>query len=364
MNAFFYRKHGGPRVDEFGELPKPEFDNLTTQLGIKVLSSSLNPADYKQRTGGSTTYLIKSKRPAIHGFDFAGVVVSKGSEVEEFNKDDVVFGMVKGVSKGSMAEYLVVESSICAKIPDGISPNEAVGIPLVGITSVLAFRSCGLTEYDEITKPRILILGGAGGIGSCAIQLAKGLYNASFVAVTASPGDKTELCTKLGADLVVNYRKDPKLTALAEEQPFDLIFDTVGSLKIASRYVKEGGATVSIAISPTIEALREWVTHSGEDNLVYGAKSLIFSKFGKGVLNRVTGATSLRKKLTKRKVIYNHVIGRGDGDIMAILKQELENENLKPVIDKIFPMKDCLEAMKYLESGKAAGKVIIEIASI
>lgn len=362
MNALFYRKHGGPGVDVYDELPKPSFESLKTQLGIKVLAASLNPVDFKQRSGGVTSYLIKSKWPIIHGFDFAGVVISKGSEVKDFDVDDVVFGMVKGVSKGSVAEYMIVESSVCVKIPDGITAAEAASVPLVGITSVLAFRSCGLKENDETSKPRVLILGGAGGVGTCAIQLAKGLYNASFIAVTASPGDKTELCTKLGADLVVNYREDPKLTALAEEEPFDLIYDTVGSLKTALTYVKEGGATVSIAISPTVEGLREWVTDSGETNLAYGAKSLFFSKFGKVVINRVVGATSLRNKLAKRKVTYNHVVGRGNGEIMAILKTELENGNLKPVIDKIYPLKDCLDAMKYLETGKAAGKVVIQIA--
>ena len=116
-------------------------------------------------------------------------------------------------------------AAVCARKPRGVAHFEAASLPLVSITAVKAFRSCGLVERrrgggDDAdgSGPRVFVTGGAGGVGTAAIQLAKLLFGASHVATTASPGAKTELCRRLGADRVVNYREERKKACQAKKR--------------------------------------------------------------------------------------------------------------------------------------------------
>lgn len=200
------------------------------------------------------------------------------------------------------------------------------------------------------------------GVGSNAIQLAKGLYGATFVATTASPGAKTEFVKGLGADLVVNHREADLVSQLQGVEPFDVVYDCVGDLKRAIPVIKDGGRAVSIAMVPTTEALTEFITSAGDAlGVMYGAKSILFSSVGGAIVNRLLGATSLRNKLGKRGIKYNHVIGGGSGELMAILKKEIEEGRLRAVIDKEFDLAEGIKAIEYIESGRAAGKVVISV---
>ena len=200
------------------------------------------------------------------------------------------------------------------------------------------------------------------GVGSNAIQLAKGLYNATFVATTASPGAKEEMVKQLGADLVVNHREKDLVSQLQGVEPFDVVFDCVGDLNRALSVIKDGGRAVSIAMVPTVEALNEFIGSAGDAlSVMYGAKSILASSVGAAIVNRVLGATSLRAKLGKRGIKYNHVIGCGSSALMEILKKEIEEERLKPVIDKEFKLSQGIEAIAYIESGRAAGKVVLSV---
>mmetsp|Transcript_17442 Transcript_17442/g.21479 ORF Transcript_17442/g.21479 Transcript_17442/m.21479 type:complete len:367 (-) Transcript_17442:313-1413(-) len=362
MLATFYRKFGGPSVDEVGQLPKPTKDDLVPgKLLLKVHASSLNPADYKQRSGGVTRFLVKQKFPMVYGFDFVGTVVGtpKGAE-SGFSDGDVVFGMVKGLNRGSLAEYMIVDEEICVLKPENVKDIDAASVPLVGITAVKAFRKCGLREYDPSEKkPRVLVTGGAGGVGSCAIQLAKHLYNASFVATTASPGAKTELVKRLGADHVVNYREESIEEVFKDEPPFDAIFDCVGDVYKTLSVLAPGGGVVSIDTAPTAESVMEWVEESGVTAVVPGVKGFLGSSIGAAIFNRLSGATKIRNILAKKNGIYNSVIGTGNGRIMTILAKEMENDRLTGVIDTVYPLKDGLKAIAHIESGRTAGKIVL-----
>jgi len=362
MNAVFHRRFGGHEVDEFGNLPKPTKDDLKPgKLILKVHASSLNPADYKQRSGAQR-FLIKISLPVVYGFDFCGTVIAtpEGHQ-SSFSEGDVVFGMVKGIRRGSLAEYMIVDEDVCVLKPESVSDEDAASIPLVAITAVKAFRKCGLKEYDPDGKrPRVLVTGGAGGVGSCAIQLAKNLYNASFVATTASPGKKTELVKGLGADHVVNYREENVADVFQNEPPFDAIFDCVGDLYKTLPLLAEGGGVVSIDTAPTAEAVAEWVQESKPEGVTFGVRGFLESSLGKGIFNRLTGATKVRNIVGKNGGKYNHVIGCGNSEIMGIVAKEMENGRLRAVIDTVYPLSQGLQAIEHIESGRTAGKVVLD----
>lgn len=195
--------------------------------------------------------------------------------------------------------------------------------------------------------------------GSCAIQLAKHLYKASFVATTASPGKKTELCKELGADHVVNYREESIEEVFKDEEPFDAIFDCVGDVHKTLSVLAPGGGVVSIDASPTAEALQDWLKDSGITGVTFGVKGFVNSPFGTTVFNRITGATKIRNILAKKQGTFEHVIGTGSGEIMAILAKEMENGGLRAVVDTVYELHDGLKAIEHIESGRTAGKIVI-----
>merc|ERR1719316_1758743 len=128
--------------------------------------------------------------------------------------------MIRGLpqaDRGTLAEYVLVESDICARRPPSVPHTGCASTPLVAITAVKMLRACGCKEQPAPGEsgPRVFITGGAGGVGSIAIQLALKMFGASFVATTASPGAKTDLCTRLGANRVVNYRNEDFAQVLA-----------------------------------------------------------------------------------------------------------------------------------------------------
>ena len=173
--------------------------------------------------------------------------------------------MVKGLAKGSAAEYLLVDGEACARKPPNVSFDHAASVSLVAATAVLAFRTCGLQEIGASRRdgPRVLITRGSGGVGTCAIQLAKEMFGASFVATTAS-GAKAETCRDLGADWVVDFRVESVAAALTsdeEAQRFDAIIDCSGEAAAlaAAPLLRRGGALCSISAAPTKEAVREWI---------------------------------------------------------------------------------------------------------
>lgn len=366
MLACYYSKYGGPEVDEVGRIPAPSADDLKEgQVLLEVWASSLNPADYKQRSGAQKV-ILKSEFPQVYGFDFSGQVVA--SKSSDWVAGDEVFGMCKGLRRGGLAEFFVVDGDICARKPAGVSHAQAAGVPLVGITAVGMLRKCGLKDGDPDGRaPRVLVLGGAGGVGACAIQLAKGLFGASFVATTASAGPKTEFVTSLGADRVVNYREDDFAKVLHSDddaERFDAILDCMGDAKRCPPLLKSGGGLVSIAASPTVLCLREFLVASDTasfQHITFGVQGFLTSGIGGSIFDRVTGAHSLRAKCRKHGGTYEHVIGTGNKEIVDILAKELASGALKPTIDKVYPLEDALQALKHIEGGHTTGKVIVAV---
>eukprot|EP00924_Labyrinthula_sp_SR-Ha-C_P011196 snap_masked-scaffold_48-processed-gene-0.25-mRNA-1 protein AED:0.07 eAED:0.07 QI:0/-1/0/1/-1/1/1/0/359 len=356
MKAFFYEGRYF-RKEKVGLVKLlEEIDLKPGQLLLEVKCAALNPLDYKVRGAPFLPIISRSKNlvsPVVHGFDFCGKVLSQKQTSGKFENGDFVFGMIKGLHIGTCAERIIVEEDICALKPENISYEEAASIPLVGITSIQCFETS-----KQLDKPRVLVLGGSGGVGSVFIQLAKNLFNASFIATTSS-GRKKELCEKLGADLVIDYKKDPELETIKEEE-FDFILHARGDVLPAFNLIKEGGTICSLTYAPTAEGIKDCLINSGSySEIISPIRWFLNSSFGNSLLNLITGASKLKKKLRKKRAHWTSIMAYGNGERMKTIAKEMEEGRLRAVIDKVYKIDDAVEAMKHLEEGHAAGKVLI-----
>jgi len=384
MTACFYPHHGtAPQVASVGRIPRPPRPGAG-QLLVKVHCASLNPADWKSAEGGQKA-LLSFDWPRVYGFDFSGTVAEVGSDdtptpdgkvspapgTGGFQPGDNVFGMIRGLpqrDRGTLAEFVLVDADICALCPPDVSHQDCASVPLVGITAVKMLRSCGLSPVDHVESgvgPRVLVTGGAGGVGSIAIQLAKAMFGASFVATTASPGAKTELCRGLGADVVVNYRETTVDAALASSQEadlFDAVLDCTGEATRCVSLVKSGGGLCSILVGATIDCLRTWMDEARLDPSVVTCCVYPFlrSNIG-GWFVEAGGGRSLTQACRRRGCTYAHVIGTGNGAIMREIAQLMAAGRVRAVIDRQFTLSNAVDALEYQKDGHAAGKVVVNI---
>ncbi|XP_074295985.1 2-methylene-furan-3-one reductase [Silene latifolia] len=305
MKAWVYQEYGSVDVLKLE-------DNVTVpdlkpdQVLVKVVAAALNPVDFKRRLGKFKA--SDSPLPTVPGYDVAGVVVKVGSDVKEFNVGDEVYGDIneKALDEpkqfGSLAEYTAVEEKLLAVKPKSLDFAQAAGLPLAIETAYEGLEKAGFSAGMSI-----LVLGGAGGVGSLVIQLAKQVFSASKVAATASTG-KQEFLKSIGTDLAIDYTTE-KFEELREK--FDVVYDAVGEGEKAVKAVKEGGSVVVLTGAVTPPGFRFVVTSNGQ--------------------------------------------------VLKKLNPFLENGLVKPVLDPKgpFPFNKVDQAFTYLESNRATGKVVI-----
>merc|ERR1740130_1604127 len=250
MKALIFEKFGPVEtVMKMGTVPVPSQVPEGFIL-VKVHAASLNPIDKMRITGGLKALRGEDVWPAVVGYDVAGVVESVGAKVDAFAAgDEVVARMQSGpMLPGAVCEYSLVDVKTAAKKPAGVSFTDAASFPLAGETALQALRLGGVGPGSKV-----FISGGAGGVGTLAIQMAK-ILGAELVATTASPGEKTDLCKALGADVVVNYREEKFEETLKD---YDAAFDTTNESHKCAAIMKKGsgGKIVTIAGNPTTESL-------------------------------------------------------------------------------------------------------------
>jgi NADPH:quinone reductase-like Zn-dependent oxidoreductase len=236
MKAAFIERHGGPEVLKYGDAPDPVA--APGQVVIDIHAASVNGADWKVRVGDYR----QSKFPYVLGRDFSGVVGAVGEGVEDLRVGDAVFGVCDAGQEGAYAEKIAVKAAIVAKKPDGLSHVNAAALALTGLTAMSAVEDTLRLQPGET----ILIHGGAGGVASFAIQLAK--HIGARVITTASAANH-DYVRKLGADEVIDYNADDFTRRVAN---CDAVFDTVGG-DVAQRsfaVLKPGGRAAFIASGP------------------------------------------------------------------------------------------------------------------
>jgi NADPH:quinone reductase-like Zn-dependent oxidoreductase len=233
MKAVYIEQFGGPEVVKFGDLPDPAA--AAGQVVVDAFAASVNGADWKVRAG----HYGKAAFPLVLGRDFSGVVSAVGQGVTDLRIGDEVFGVLEAGREGAYAEKIAIGAAIVAKKPSGLSHVDVAALALTGLTALCSVEDALKLKSGET----ILIQGGAGGVASFAIQLAKHL--GARVITTASAANLSYL-RGLGADQVIDYNTTDFTKAVSN---CDAVFDTVGG-DVATRsfsVLKPGGRAAFIA---------------------------------------------------------------------------------------------------------------------
>ena len=294
---------------------------------IEVKAAAINPID-KSIIIGNLQGMLPIPLPSTSAYDVSGIVVETGNEVSNFEIGDLVYSRVPQEQMGTLAEFVAVTSDAVSKKPGNISFEEAASLPLAGLTALQSLEYAGIKENDKV-----LIHAGSGGVGSFAIQYAKA--KGAYVYTTTSTGN-VEWVKELGADRVIDYKtEDYKNIA----KDVDIVFDTLGQNYSLESFevVKKGGRVVSV-VGPLDEA---------------SAKMFGMADYKLPV--ELANASS--EKNAEYKFIFMHPNGAHLNEI----KSMIEEEKIKPIIDKVYPFSDGIEAFTHLASGRAKGKIVIKI---
>src|SRR5215467_11099917 len=236
MKAAFIERYGGPEVLQYGDFPDPVAGS--GEVVVDIVAASVNAADWKVRLGEYK----HTKLPLIPGRDFSGVVSAIGEGVKDITVGDAVFGVCAAGQEGTYAEKVAVKAAIVARKPSGLSHVNAAALALTGLTAMSAIEDTLKLQPGET----ILIQGGAGGVASLAIQLAK--HIGAHVITTASAANHAYL-RDLGADEIIDYNAADFTRVVSN---CDAVFDTVGG-DVAQRsfaVLKPGGRAAFIASGP------------------------------------------------------------------------------------------------------------------
>lgn len=316
-----------PRPTEIDEPPVGDSDVL-----VDVAAASVNPLDVKIGEG-NLKQILPYRLPHPLGHDVAGTVRRIGPKVTEFAPGDDVYARVGDQNMGTFAERVTVAESDLAPAPAGLSPVEAASLPLVALTAWQALHEKGALQPGQ----RVLIHGGAGGVGSIAIQLAKTL--GAHVATTASAAN-ADLVHRLGADVVIDYRTEDFSTILSG---YDLVLDTIGgqTLDKSLTVLRPGGRAVSIAGPPD----PDFAAERGLNAVVRLAITLMSRR--------------IRKDAKKAGVAYRYLYMRPSGRQLREITGLVERGDLRPLVGRVFPFDQTPQAMQAVADGGVPGKVVI-----
>ena len=332
MKAFFITKYDKKTPLTFGERPMPALGE--NDVLIEMKAASLNPIDYKVKHG-DMKIILSYQFPLILGNDGAGVVSQIGSKVKLFQPgDEVYFRPDKNSGIGTLAEFFALNENDIALKPKNLTMEEAASIPLVGLTCWQIFKRANLQKGQKV-----FIQAGSGGIGTFAIQLAKHL--GLTVATTASTKN-FEMLKELGADILIDYKTQNFEDILKD---YDLVLNTQDqeTLIKSMKVLKPGGKIISISEPPDPQFAKElglnWILRMGVRFI----------------------SAKVRREAKKHKVEYSFLLMDSSGSQLQEITQLIESGIIKPVIDQVFPFEKTNEALAYLESGHAKGKVIVKV---
>ena len=332
MKAFIVDRYGSSDNVRAAEMPDPEVreNDVLVQVraaGVNLLDSKIRNGEFKQ--------ILPYRLPVILGNDVAGVVVRAGSRVRRFKPGDEVYARPGKDRIGAFAEFISIREDDLALKPEQLTMEEAASIPLVGLTAWQALIERGNLEKGQ----KVLIHAGSGGVGTFAIQLAK--HVGATVATTTSAAN-ADLVKRLGADVVIDYRKDDFEKLLDD---YDVVLNSLGSetLKKSLRVLKPGGKLISISGPPDPDFARE-----------------IGSPWILGPVMRVL-SYRIRRAAKRRHVSYSFLFMRANGDQLREITALIDSQIIHPVMDRVFPFESTAEAMAYLEKGRAKGKVVVKV---
>ena len=318
MKAVVYEKYGPPEVLKLKEVEKPVPGN--NEVLVKVHATVVTTGDIRIRKADpfmARTFndLLKPKRKIL-GMNFAGEIAGVGKTVKMFKEGDKVFGSTV-FEFGTYAEYVCIsENGVITTIPSNLKYEESAAVPFGALTSLHFLRKGNIKPGDKI-----LIYGASGSLGTAAVQLAK-YFGAEVTGVCSTVN--LDLVKSLGADKVIDYTKED----FAEiNQTYDIVYDTVGKISFFAglKTLKKGGVFLDAVHIPPLSVLQDlWI-------FITSSKKII-------------GGTSIEQKKD-----------------LEFLKDLIEKDKFKPVIDRSYSIEQISEAHRYVEKGHKKGNVVITI---
>jgi NADPH:quinone reductase-like Zn-dependent oxidoreductase len=321
VRAIVYHRYGGPENLELREIDRPM--PADSQVLVRVRAASVNPVDWHLMRGQPALArvifggLLRPKKHRV-GRDLAGVVEAVGSAVTTFKAGDEVFG----AAAGSFADLVVATEEQVERKPENVSVQEAAAVPIAGITALQALRDLANLREGQ----RLLVNGASGGVGSFAVQIAKA-WGATVTGVTST--HNVERVRAIGADEVVDYTRDD---FVAGGQRYDVVFDNVGNRSEGEleRITVPGGVVIQNGASGNTAQL---------------------------VLGMVVTAIRSRRS----PVTFKGFLARANRADLAVLRDLMETGKVKPLIDRSYRLDEIRDAVRYLETLHARGKVVITI---
>ena len=310
----------------FNKVSKPTAQE--NDVLIEVKAAAINPID-KSIILGNLQGMLPIPLPSTSAYDVSGIVVEIGNGVSDFEIGDFVYSRVPQEQMGTLAEFVAVTSDAVSKKPATISFEEAASLPLAGLTALQSLEYAGIKETD-----RVLIHAGSGGVGSFAIQYAKS--KGAYVYTTTSSSN-IEWVKELGADRVIDYKTED-YKSIAKD--LDIVFDTLGQNYSLESFevVKAGGIVVSV-VGPLDEASAK----------MFGMADYKLPE-------------ELAKASSEKDAAYKFIFMHPNGTHLNEIKSLVEDEKIQPIIDKVYPFSESVEAFTHLASGRAKGKIVIKIS--
>jgi NADPH:quinone reductase-like Zn-dependent oxidoreductase len=333
MKAFIVDRYGSSGDNlRAGDMPEPEVREH--DVLVEIHAAGVNALDFKIRAG-EFKLILPYRLPFILGNDVAGVVVRVGARVRKFKPGDEVYARPDKNRIGTFAEFISINEDDLAPQPKQLTMEEAAAVPLVGLTAWQALIEVANVQEGQ----KVFIHAGSGGVGTFAIQLAKHL--GATVATTTSAAN-IDLVKRLGADVVIDYRKDDFEEVLHD---YDVVLNSLDNetLKKSLRVLKPGGKLISISGPPDPGFAQE---------------------IGKPwILRPVTRVLShrIRKAAKRSQVSYSFLFMRASGDQLREITSLIDAGIIQPVMDRVFPFESTNEAMAYVEKGRAKGKVVVKV---
>jgi alcohol dehydrogenase len=325
----------GPLPDavRFAEAPLPAIGD--EDVLVKVQAAALNPIDYKV-IHGTLRAVMPLQFPSPLGFDCAGRIEAVGARVGDFAPGDAVYVRASRQRMGSLAEYLAVEARFVARAPQRLTAIEAASIPLVALTTVQGLVDRARAQPGQ----RALIHAGSGGLGTFAVQYAR--HELGLHVTTTTSSRNADWVAGLGADTVVAYDQQDYKALPAR---YDIVFDTLGGATTADSFkvLRRGGTVVSVAGPPDWSFARQ----------VGASAPLAAAMWTKGL------PMELRARLKGGR--YFRYLTESDGAQLTHVAGVIEAGKVKPVIDRVFAFDEAIEALQYLEAGRAKGKVVVAV---
>jgi len=332
MKAFIVDRYGKKGQGRIGEMPDPEMRE--NDVLVQVYAAGVNLLDSKIRSG-EFKLILPYRLPLILGNDVAGVVVQVGRRVRRFKIGDEVYARPPQDRIGTFAELIAMNEDAVAMMPTKLAMEEAASIPLVGLTAWQA-----LIELANLKKgQKVLIHAGSGGVGTFAIQLAKHL--GATVATTTSTAN-VDLVKSLGADIAIDYKTTDFTKVLRD---YDVVLNSLGTgtLNKSLQVLKPGGKLISISGPPDLDFAKDqglnWILRQVMRLLSYG----------------------IRKEAKRRHVSYSFLFMKADGNQLREITSLIDAEVIRPVVDRVFPFQSTKEALAYVETGRAKGKVVVKV---